>query len=99
MQIGCQIGVWRSDTIDAVRGMGAAGLAGIEVFTAHIAPYYGMENDARDFLAYNRIELTGAYFNNDKFISSEGEEAVVSEAAAAASFLSACDIRRACKAT
>ena len=87
MQIGCQIGVWRSDAIDAVRGMSAAGLEGIEVFTAHIAPYYGMESDARDFLAYNRIELTGAYFNNDKLISPKGEEAVLSEAAAAAGFL------------
>ncbi len=68
MRIGCQIGVWKSDAVEAVRGMGAAGIEGIEVFTGHIAPYYGMEANARDFLASNNIKLTGAYFNNDKFI-------------------------------
>ena len=87
MKIGCQIGVWKGDAVEAVRGMGAAGIEGIEVFTGHIAPYYRMESDARDFLASNNIELTGAYFNNDKFISPADEEAVVSEAAAAARFL------------
>ena len=87
MKIGCQIGVWGGNAVEAARGMGAAGIEGIEVFTGHIAPYYGMESDAKDFLAGNRIQLTGAYFNSQKFISPADEEAVVSEAKSAASFL------------
>jgi len=87
MKIGCQIGVWGGSVEDAVIGMGAAGIEGIEVFTNHIAPYYGMENGAKNFLARNNIQLTGAYFGSEKFISPEDEESVVSEAAAAAKFL------------
>ncbi|MFQ6042733.1 MAG: sugar phosphate isomerase/epimerase family protein [Candidatus Poribacteria bacterium] len=87
MKIGCQIGVWGGSAEDAVRGMGAAGIEGIEVFTNHIAPYYGVENEARYFLATHNIELTGAYFGNEKFISTEDEDVVVSEASAAAKFL------------
>jgi len=87
MKIGCQIGVWGGSAEEAVRGMGAAGIEGIEVFTGHIAPYYGMENEAKEFLANNNIELTGAYFGSEKFISPEGEEDVVAEALAAAKFL------------
>ena len=87
MKIGCQIGVWGGSAVDAVESMGAAGIEGIEVFTNHIAPYYGMEHDAKNFLAMNNIQLTGAYFGNEKFISPEGEENVVSEASAAAKFL------------
>ena len=89
MKIGCQIGVWGGSAVDAARGMGAAGIAGIEVFTGHIVPYYGMEREGRDFLADNNIELSGAYFGNEKFISPEAEEDVVSEAQAAAKFLGA----------
>jgi len=87
MKIGCQIGVWGGSAEDAVRGMGAAGVEGIEVFTHHLVPYYGMEVEARDFLAENDIELSGAYFGNEKFISPEDEKDVVSEASAAAEFL------------
>lgn len=87
MKIGCQIGVWGGSAEEAVRGMGAAGIEGIEVFTGHLAPYYGMEYDAKEFLANNNIELTGAYFGSEKFISPEGEEEVVAEAATAAKFL------------
>ncbi len=88
MKIGCQIGVWGGNAVDAVRSMGAAGIDGIEVFTGHIAPYYGWESEAKDFLTSNRIQLTGAYFGNEKFISPADEEDVVSEASAAAKFLS-----------
>lgn len=87
MKIGCQIGVWGGNVEDAIAGMGASGIAGIEVFTGHLAPYYRMENEAKDFLARNRIELTGAYFNSDKFISPADQDAVVSEALSAAKFL------------
>jgi inosose dehydratase len=87
MKIGCQIGVWGGSVEDAVRGMGSAGIAGIEVFTGHLVPYFGMEKDAKDFLAQNKIELTGAYFNSDKFISPADQDAVVSEAVFAAKFL------------
>lgn len=87
MKIGCQIGVWGGSAEDAVRGMGAAGVEGIEVFTHHLVPYYGMENEARNFLANNNIELSGAYFGNEKFISPGDEEDVVSEALTAAEFL------------
>jgi len=88
MKIGCQIGVWGGSAQDAVRGMSAAGVEGIEVFTHHLVPYYGMAVEARDFLAENNIELSGAYFGNEKFISPEAEEDVVSEASKAAEFLS-----------
>ncbi|HIE29419.1 TPA: hypothetical protein EYP66_19290 [Candidatus Poribacteria bacterium] len=87
MKIGCQIGVWGGSAEDAVRGMGAAGIEGIEVFTNHIVPYYGMENEVKNFLLTHKIELTGAYFGNERFISPEDEEIVVSEASAAAEFL------------
>ena len=87
MKIGCQIGVWKSDTVDSIRGMGAAGIKGIEVFTGHLSLHYGRELDAKDFLASNNVELTGAYFNHDNFISPADEEAVVSEASTAARFL------------
>ena len=87
MKIGCQIGVWGGNVQDAVESMGAAGIEGIEVFTNHLAPYYGMENTAKEFLAANNIQLTGAYFGSEKFISPEGEADVVSEASAAAKFL------------
>jgi inosose dehydratase len=87
MKIGCQIGVWGGNAVDAVRGMGAAGIEGIEVFVQHIKPHYGMEYRAKSFLMNNNIKLSGAYFGNDRFISPEGEEDVVSEASAAARFL------------
>ena len=87
MKIGCQIGVWGGSAMDAARDMGAAGIEGIEVFVQHIKPYYGMEAEARSFLADNSIELTGAYFGNENFISPDDEEEVVSEASAAARFL------------
>lgn len=87
MKIGCQIGVWKTSVEEAVKGMTAAGLEGIEVFTAHLVPYYGMESKAKKFLANNNMELSGAYFGNDKFISPEDEENVVSEATTAAKFL------------
>jgi len=87
MKIGCQIGVWKGDVVDSIRGLGAAGIEGLEVFTGHLSPYYGREFDAKGFLASNKVELTGAYFNNDKFISPADEEAVVSEASTAAKFL------------
>jgi len=87
MKVGCQIGVWGGNVEDAVNGMGSAGIAGIEVFTGHLVPYYGMENEAKDFLVGNKVELTGAYFNNDKFISSADQDAVVDEAVSAAKFL------------
>jgi len=87
MKIGCQIGVWGGSVEDAVKGMGSAGIAGIEVFTGHLTPYFGMEKDAKDFLAQNKVELTGAYFNNDKFISPSDQDAVVAEAVSAAKFL------------
>ena len=87
MKIGCQIGVWGGSAVDAVMGMSAVGIEGIEVFTSHIAPYYGMETEAKNFLAESGIELSGAYFGNEKFISLEGEKDVVSEASAAARFL------------
>jgi len=87
MKIGCQIGVWGGSAEDAVKDMGAAGIEGIEVFTGHIAPYYGMESEVKKFLDNNNIELSGAYFGNEKFISPEDEEDVVSEASAAAEFL------------
>jgi len=87
MKIGCQIGVWGGSVEDAVKGMGSSGIAGIEVFTGHLTPYYGMEADAKDYLAQNKVELTGAYFNSDKFISSADQDAVVSEAVFAAKFL------------
>jgi len=89
MKIGCQIGVWGGSAEGAARGMASAGIEGIEVFTSHLEPYYGMESAAREFLAGNGIELSGAYFGSDGFISPESEEAVVSEAAAAAKFLGA----------
>jgi len=87
MKIGCQIGVWGGSAEDAARSMGAAGIEGIEVFTGHLAPYYGVENEVKRFLAHNNIELSGAYFGSEKFISPEGEEDVVSEASTAAAFL------------
>lgn len=87
MKIGCQIGVWGGSVTDAIKGMGEAGIDGIEVFVAHISPYYGMESIANDFFLSNKIELTGAYFGNEKFISPADEEAVVSEATDAAKFL------------
>jgi len=87
MKIGCQIGVWGGSVEDAIRGMGYAGIAGIEVFTGHLVPYFGMERDAKDFLAQNNVEPAGAYFNNDKFISPADQDAVVSEAVSAAKFL------------
>lgn len=87
MKIGCQIGVWGGSVEDAIRGMGAVGIDGIEVFTNHLKPYYGMEKEAQKFFEDNNIELSGAYFGHEKFISPEGEEDVVSEASAAAEFL------------
>ena len=87
MKVGCQIGVWGGNVEDAITGMGSAGIAGIEVFTGHLVPYYGIESEARDFLAENKMELTGAYFNNDKFISPTDRDAVVNEAVFAAKFL------------
>ena len=87
MRIGCQIGVWGGSVEDAIRSMGAMGIEGIEVFTGHIAPYYGMEYQAKDYLARNNIKLSGAYFGNESFISPEAEQAVVSEASSAAEFL------------
>lgn len=87
MKIGCQIGVWGGNPEDAVTGMSAIGMEGIEVFTNHLVPYYGMEKEAKDYLAENRIALSGAYFGNEKFTSPEEEEKVVSEASAAAKFL------------
>jgi inosose dehydratase len=88
MKVGCQIGVWGGNVEDAIIGMGSSGIAGIEVFTGHLVPYYGMESEAKDFLAENKVELTGAYFNSDKFISPADQNAVVSEALSAAKFLS-----------
>ena len=87
MKVGCQIGVWGGSVEDSIAGMSAAGIAGIEVFTNHLVPYYGMENEAKNFLAQKKIELTGAYFNNDKFISPAEQDAVVGEAVSAAKFL------------
>ncbi len=87
MKIGCQIGVWGGSVEDSIIGMSAAGIEGIEVFTGHLVPHYGMEYEAKDYLATNNIEPTGAYFGNEKFISPEAEEDVVSEASAAAKFL------------
>ena len=87
MKIGCQIGVWGGSVEDAVKGMGAAGIEGIEVFTGHLTPYYGMENEAKNFLANNNIELSGAYFGSEKFISPKDEEDIVSKASALAEFL------------
>jgi len=87
MKVGCQIGVWGGSVEDAVAGMGSAGIVGIEVFTGHLVPYYGMEEEAKKYLAQNKVELTGAYFNNDKFISPADQDAVVSEALSAAKFL------------
>ena len=90
MKIGCQIGAWKGygGVVEAVRAMGAAGVEGIEVFVHHLKPYYGMESQAKEFLAENNIELAGAYFGHNEFISPEGEEEVVSETTALAKFLS-----------
>jgi len=87
MKVGCQIGVWGGNVEDAIVGMGLSGIAGIEVFTDHLMPYHSMENEAKDFLAENKVELTGAYFNSDKFISPADQNIVVSEALFAAKFL------------
>ncbi|MEK7400346.1 MAG: sugar phosphate isomerase/epimerase [Candidatus Poribacteria bacterium] len=87
MKVGCQIGVWGGNVEDAITGMSSADIAGIEVFTGHLIPHYGMENEAKDFLAENKVELTGAYFNSDKFISPADHDTVVSEALSAAKFL------------
>jgi inosose dehydratase len=46
-----------------------------------------MEYQAKDYLARNNIELSGAYFGNESFISPEAEQAVISEASSAAEFL------------
>ncbi len=46
-----------------------------------------MESEAKDFLAEHNVQLSGAYFGSEKFISPEDEAAVVSEASAAATFL------------
>lgn len=87
MKIGCQIGVWGGNPEEAARGMSAIGIEGIEIFTNHLDPYYGLENKVKDFLNERRIALTGAYFNSEKFISPDAEENVVSEASKAAEFL------------
>jgi len=87
MKIGCQIGVWGGSPDNAAKEMSVIGVSGIEVFTGHLVPYYGMEKEVRDFLAENNIELSGAYFNNDKFISPSDEESVIAEASTAAKFL------------
>ncbi|MBD3183813.1 TIM barrel protein [Candidatus Poribacteria bacterium] len=87
MKIGCQIGVWGGSPEQTTKEMGSAGIEGIEVFTVHLNQYFGQEKGVRKFLEDNNIELTGAYFNNDKFISAEKEDEVLSEAVKAADFL------------
>lgn len=87
MKIGCQIGVWGGSAVEAVKGMSVIGVEGIEVFTNHLVPYYGMESQAKGFLDDNNIKLTGAYFNSDGFISPQAEADVVSTASKAAEFL------------
>jgi len=87
MKIGCQIGVWGGGVEDAVKEMSELGIDGIEVFTGHLVPYYGMEDEAKKFLGKYNFELSGAYFGNEKFISPEDEAAVVAESSKAAKFL------------
>ena len=90
MKIGCQIGVWKDDgntLLDAARTMAAEGIEGLEAFVQHVQPHYGKEEEARALLTDYGIELSGAYFGSEKFISPDDEESVVSEAAAAAQSL------------
>jgi inosose dehydratase len=89
MKIGCHIGQWKSGgTFEGiVKSVGESGIEGIEVFKHHVEPFYDKPDMVKNLLSTSNVELSGAYFGDDGFISHEKEREVLGEAAALSEFL------------
>ena len=90
MRIGCQVGMWRGCGLEeAVRGIGAAGVQGVETFATQLQPYHDEPGRFRALLEEAGLRLSGAYFNSTDFVDPAAEEAVVAQAATDCDFLAA----------
>lgn len=88
MKIGAQIGIMQTHSLqEAIAKVGKMGLRGIEVFEQHIVGHFSAPEVFAGWLQDAGVELSGVYFNSDKFIDPNGETEVVQKAEAACSFM------------
>ena len=88
MRIGCQVGTWRANDLEAaIAGIGEAGVQGVETFATQLAPYHGEPERFQALLEAAQLRLSGAYFNSKDFVEPASEDAVVAQAATDCDFL------------
>jgi inosose dehydratase len=69
--------------------MPKAGLAGIEVFTTHLEPYYAKPKDFKALLTKAGIRLSGAYYNHRGLVEPADQADALTQAEFACRFLGA----------
>ncbi|MFC1737148.1 sugar phosphate isomerase/epimerase family protein [Candidatus Hydrogenedentota bacterium] len=87
MTIGCQIGTIRGTIEEAGELLKSQGIAGLEVFTSHLEPYYGKEDEMKALLKRLDIRISGAYFSHNGLVLSEEKENALEAGRRAIDFL------------